>query len=187
MGGPSTSPTSTMVDWSDSHYKYVKTRIQVINPARVFSGIFDAVDWPPKELVPETYYFILGGLDSNRGQGPGTNPWSAPIYGLEVSWAWSVIGTDIPSNELMANRSDRYRKNFQMIQEILQGIYPGFCEMFQYSPNPTGGPAIGTPYTPAEYILQKKPRFSTRIERSTGILFGSASLTITGLSPQILS
>jgi hypothetical protein len=44
---------------------------------------------------------------------------------------------------------------------------------------------VATPYVPAEMIWFTKPRFSTRIERTTGILFGSAAVTITGFSPMI--
>jgi hypothetical protein len=172
-----------MVDWSDSLYQYVKARIEAINPTRVFSGIVEAADWPPKELKDQTYYLVINSLDPNRGQGPGTNSWTAPLYGEIAQWTWPIIGTDIAADTLATNRGDRYRINFQMIQELLQGHYPGFCQKFQYSMN--GTLLIATPYVPAETIWFTKPRFSTRIERTTGILFGSAAVTITGFSPTI--
>jgi hypothetical protein len=186
MLGQSTSPTSTIVDWSDTFYQYVKARILEINPVRLFSGIVSASDWPPQEMIPESYYLITSTLDPNRGQGVGTNSWTAPIYGEQVQWAWSIIGTDIAPNALATNRGDRYRTYFKMIQEILQGMYPGSCLLKQWIGN-EDGTVTGTPYFPQESIMFTKPKFSERMERTTGILFGSASVVITGISPTINS
>jgi hypothetical protein len=170
-----------MVDWTDSFYQYVKARVLAINPTRVFSGIVDATDWPSLNAIPDSFYLILNSLDPNRGQGPGTNSWFAPLFGESVMWSWPIIGADIGPDTIAANRGSRYRTNFHMIQEILQGMYPGFCEMKQWSME--GTTLISASYTPPEFIYYTKPKFSTRIERSTGILFGAASVTITGFSP----
>lgn len=183
MGSPSISPIDSMVDWPDSHYQYVKNRILLINPNRKFGGIATASDWPSAEMIPEALYMILSTENPNRGDGPGTNPWSSPFYGMPIQWVWSIIGTDIPGTSAAANRGDRYRKTFVQMQEMVQGMYPGFCEKFNYSPN--GTTLIATPYAPKEMIWFTKPRFSERIERTTGILFGSATTTITGIAPSI--
>jgi hypothetical protein len=174
-----------MVDWSDSIYQYVKQRILAINPQREFGGIVEARDWPLKEPKLEAFYLITTTLDPNRGQGPGTNSWSSPLYGERIQWAWSIIGTDIAPDALATNRGDRYRTHFSMIQEILHGNYPGYCEKKQYSI--VNGVLASISYMPKEFIWFTKPQFSDRIERSTGILFGSAISTISGFSPTINS
>lgn len=183
MGSPAISPTSTFADWTDSHYQYVKTRILAINPTRIFSGIVDASDWPSLQIVPGSYYLVTSTLDPTRpSDGPGSNSWYSPLYGEQVQWAWSLIGDDIPANALAANRT-KYRYNQAIIQEVLQGCSPGFCEKLRYSTE--GTDLIATSYVPSEYIWFTKPRFSTRIERSTGTLFGSASVNISGFAPII--
>jgi hypothetical protein len=192
---PSTSPIDSMVDFSDSHYQYVKQRILAINPTRVFGGIINARDWPPKQAIPEAFYMLTTTLDpvkghgiSSRGHGVGTNSWSAPLYEEAIQWAWQLIGDDISADSASANRSKRYRTNFTMIQEMLQGMYPGFCEKFKYSPDPDNvGALLATPYIPREMVWFPKPRFSDRIEQQTGILFGSAVTTLSSFSPQINS
>lgn len=185
MGSPSVSITSNMVDFTDSHYNYVRTRILAVNKERKFGGIVEARDWPLKETIPGAYYFLINSAPPNKGQGPGTNSWSSPLYGIQVQWAWTIIGTDIPQNSLMSNRGDRYRKNFAMIQEILQGFYPGFSEKLQFSMN--GLELVSTSYIPKEMVWWTKPRFTDRIDLNTGILFGSAIATLTAFSPDINS
>lgn len=183
MESPSMSPTSSMVDWSDSLYQYVRARILKVNPQRKFGGIVEARDWPLKEPKQDAFYLLTTTLSPNRGQGPGSNSWTAPLYGEQIQWAWCVIGNDIAPDALASNRGDRYRKNFSMIQELLQGHFPGFCEKLQYSMD--GTTLVATSYAPKEFIWFTKPAFSDRIERSSGILFGSASSVITGFSPTI--
>lgn len=187
MGSPSVSPTSTMADWSDSHYAYVKARILAINPTRVFSGIVHASDWPSVQAIPESFYLVTNTLDPFRSEGPGTGSVSASslLYGETVSWVWAILGTDIQAGTVAANRGDRYRTNLQMVQEIIQGWFPGFCQKQQFSINQANGALIATPYVPAEQVWFSPPKFSTRIERSTGIMFGSAATIITGFAPTI--
>ncbi len=149
------------------------------------SGIVPASDWPSKEIIQEAFYLITSTLDPNRGQGPGTNSWSSPLYGEQIQWAWPIIGDDIAANALAANRGDRYRKHFVMMQELLQGFFPGFCEKQEYSMN--GTVLVATSYVPKEMVWFSKPRFSERIEKTSGILFGSAVSVITSFAPTISS
>lgn len=186
MGGPSISIASSMVDFSDSHYQYVKHRILIVNPTRVFGGIVNARDWPLQETIPEAFYMLTTTLDPNRGQGPGTNSWSSPLYGEHLQWAWTLLGDDIAKNQLATNRGDRYRKQFAMIQEITHGMFPGFCEKLKYSTaSASDATLVGTSYVPKEMIWFTKPRFSDRI--TSGILFGSAVTVLTSFAPEINS
>lgn len=185
MSGPSTSPTSTMVDWADSHYQYVKKRVLAINPTRVFSGIVQARSWPLEQAVPESFYLLLGNNAPLRGE----NSWSGPAYSEKIQWAWQIIGTDILSNSQMRNRGDRYRTNFTMVQELLQGMAFGFCEKQQYSISEVNGSPVlvATSYMPKESIWWKQPVFTDRFERISGILFGYAASEVTGYGPTILN
>jgi len=186
MGSPSVSPTSSMVDWTDSFYNYVKERVLAVNESRVFSGIVEASDWPSSEVVLESFYLVRQSISPNRPDSPGGNSWSSPLYGEPVQWSWPIMGDDIQPTNIAANRGDRYRKNFAMMQEILQGMFPGFCEKKQFSIDVTGE-LLSTSYDPKEYIWFTKPVFATKIDKSTGFLFGTASTTITGFAPTILS
>jgi hypothetical protein len=181
MGSPSVSPTSSMVDWSDGHYQYVKQRVLAINPDRVFSGIVQARSWPIEQATPESFYLLLG----NNAPLKGDNPWSAKAYSEKVQWAWQILGTDIASNAIQRNRGDRYRTNFTMCQELLQGMFPGYCEKLQYSLEEVNGSPVlvGTSYVPKEMLWFRPPVYTDRFERSSGILFGYAASEITGFGP----
>lgn len=184
MGSPSVSPTSTLVDFSDSHYQHVKQRILAINSTRLFGGIVEARDWPLKETLPNAFYMLTNLLDPVKTAVPGENSWSAPTYGMRIQWAWTIIGTDIPAGALASNRGDRYRVNFQMVQEMLHGFFPGFCEKCQYSLN--GTELVATSYMPKEMVWFTMPQVTDRIDTSTGVLFGAASTMLTGFTPTIL-
>lgn len=186
MGSPAISPDCTMVDWTDSFYNYVKNRILAKNPDRVFGGIAQASDWPSAEITFDALYLVIGLGDPIRPEAPGSNSWSDPLYGHVVQWSWPILGDDIKSDNISASRSSRYRKNFQIMQEVLHGMFPGFCEKLQYGID-DDGQLISVSYEPKEFIWFNKPRLSTKIDRSTGTLFGSASATISGFAPTINS
>lgn len=183
MPGPSVSPTSTLVDWSDGVYNYVLNRIAAINPARQFSGIVQARAWPVDQATPESFYLLLGNEAPLRT--PGHTPISAPTYSEKIQWAWQIIGNDIPQNALQRNRGDRYRINFTMQQELLQGLWPFFFEKKQYSLDASSGSpvVVATSYFPKEMLWVKEPVFTDRMDRVSGILFGYGALEVTGIGP----
>jgi hypothetical protein len=182
MGGPSVSPLSTLVDWSDGVYNYVLNRIATINPDRVFSGIVQARSWPIERAVPESFYLLLGNETPLKGM-----PISAPGYSEKIQWAWQIIGTDIPQNALQRNRGDRYRINFTMQQELTQGMWPFFCEKLQYTLDASSGSPVLVPtsYFPKEMIWYKKPIFTDRFDKTSGILFCYGVSEVTGFGPTI--
>lgn len=183
MPGPSVSPSSTLVDWSDSLYNYVIGRILAINPTRKFSGIVQARSWPIDRADPESFYLLLGNSSPLRTQ--VHTPVSAPTYSEKIQWAWQIIGTDIPQNALQRNRGDRYRTNFTMTQEILHGMYPFFCEKLQYNVSDVNGSPVltGTSYVPKEMLWFKEPVFTDRFDKTSGILFGYGASEVTGFGP----
>jgi hypothetical protein len=178
-----------MIDFPDSHYQYVKQRIKtLINSARTFGGIVQARDWPPKEFKPTALYLVLGQLlPIYSGRQPGSNSWFSPLYDEKFQWAWGLEGIDILPQAQMASRGNKYRTNYQIIQEVLQGMYPGFCEKKQWDiPNGTDAPQLtGTSYSPPEYIWWKKPVFTDKIDAASGILFSYAVSEFAGFAPEI--
>lgn len=183
MAGPSVSPTSTMIDWSDSHYNYVLQRILAVNPTRKFSGIVQARSWPIEKADPESFYLLLG----NNAPLKGKIPISAPAYSEKVQWAWQIIGNDIPANALQRNRGDRYRTNFTMAQELVHGMWPFFCEKLQFAISDVAGSPVltATSYVPKEMLWFKEPVFTDRFDKSSGILFGYGASEVTGFGPTI--
>lgn len=178
-------PIETMVDWSDSHYQYVKDRVVGINPARAFGGIVQARAWPLKEVQFETFYMLVGKLDPMPMN--GYNSWFAPGYSEAFRWIWQIKGTDINAN-VAANRGDRYRTNSQMVQEILQGMYPGFCEKKTWSvvPDVDNNPILtATSFFPAEYVWWAKPSFPDSYNSQTSVLTGSAVSNMYSFSPNL--
>jgi hypothetical protein len=183
---PAISPIATMADWTDSLYQYVKKRIHAVNPNRKFGGIVEAIDWPLKKAQLEAFYFIKTTADPNRGQGVGTNSWFSPLYGMRVQWAWQIIGDNIQPQAQEANRKDRYRINATMQQELLTGMFPGFCEKQNWNIQPDGS-VTATSYIPTEMIWFSKPNFGDRIDRGSGILFSSAASIVTSFAPEVLA
>jgi len=166
----------------------VKQRIKtLINVNRNFGGIVQARDWPPTEFKPETLYMVLGQLTPISGKSPGSNSWFSPLYNEKFQWSWGIIGDDIQSNAQMTNRGNKFRKNYPIIQEVLQAMYPGFCEKKSYNiPDGTDSPTlVATSYVPAEYIWWKKPVFTDKIDAQSGILFSYAISEFAGFAPEI--
>jgi hypothetical protein len=185
MSTPSISPTNTMADWSDSLYFYVRSRIIAINANRKFGGIISALDWPLKEAQIGSFYMMATTLEPVRTSSYGGNSWSGPMYTERIQWVWQLIGTDIQQGNRMANRGDRYRLHYQMIQELLSGIYPGYCEIKQFAASDNTQLPEPVSYSPKEFIRMSKPSFGERIDTSTGILFGSATMQLSSFSPAI--
>ncbi|MGI4815921.1 MAG: hypothetical protein ACRYGG_21665 [Janthinobacterium lividum] len=168
-----------MVDWSDSLYYYVRSRIKDINSERNLGGIVQAQDWPLKETQVGAFYMLTSVSD------PVLSSWSGAIYSEAFQWAWQLQGNDIAPGQQATNRGDKYRLHAKMKQELLHGLYPGFAEMCSYQI--VDNTPVGTSFSPKEMIRWTLPKFSDRIDTSTGILFGSATMTVSGFSPEIYS
>lgn len=175
----------SMVDWADSFYMNAMSQIQTANPSRQFGGIVQARAWPLKKVQYETFYLLLGTTTPIGGR--MNNSWSAPGYSETITWIWEIEGTDVGTN-IAANRGDRYRTHQQMMQEVLIGMYPGFCEKFTWSveANAQGQPTfVSTPFNPVETIWYRKPVFSDTYNSQTGILTGAAISSISGFGPTL--
>lgn len=176
-----------LIDCIDAFYYWVRGRVTAANPSRVFGGIVQARDWPMKEAVLEAPYLLL----SSDTPVPFIKSVSQtqPSMLFRVQWAWMVQGDNIPANAQATNRGNKYRLNMQIVQEMLAGHFPGFCEKLQYYPQDNGhgvAQLVSISYSPAEQIRWTQPRFVDKIDRSTGILFCSGMVSISGFAPAIL-
>lgn len=177
-----------MIEAIDSHYRWVKSRILALNPNRTVVGIVDAMDWPPKEINFESFYLIVLGSSVPQGM------FSPTAMGMStvVQWAWMIEGDDLTSATRGRNRGDRYRKHWTMLKELMNGLYPYFCEKKSWSAQQDGTGAIqltSTSMNPVEQIWWSRPRImpSTPKEEKSGILVGGIQTSIGQSTDQITS
>lgn len=170
------------VDAIDSHYQYVKGRIAAINPQRQVKGLLMAQDWPPKKVALEAFY-ILNLADSPIGrQGDSA---TIPIVYEHVQWVWIIAGNDVSTGQQANNRGDRFRTAFQMKDELTQALYPRFAEKFTWSL--VNGTWTPTPLNPVEYIHWPPPEFREKLDKDSGLVYGSAMVTLTTMLDPILA
>lgn len=178
----------TMVDWIDSYYQYVRSRVvgtldsPGCNPNRVFGGIVQTRAWPFKDVRYEAFYLLLGSTDPVQGIS-----WASPGYTNTVRWVWQIRGTDLESNVIGLNRSDRFSTHYKMCQEMLYGCFPGFCDKQTWAVELVNNLPVleSIPYDPSEQIWFPKPRFSDQYDATNGILTGGALTAVSSFSPSL--
>ena len=188
MSAPSysTSPPNTNIDALDSHWAYVTARIAVLNPARLFGQVVEAANWPFHQAVDSAFYMSIG----NRGKPSATvNSWQGPLYTYSVRWCWQIQGANLTQAEQAANRGSRYRVDLPMQTELLNGLFPGFCQkqMYSVAQGPSGSQFVATPYGIYESVWWSKPDFGQKVDANTGILFGFAAVAVSSFAPEINS
>src|ERR1035438_2835505 len=173
---------------AQSHFYWVKKRIIALNSQRTIIGINDAMDWPPKQFLPNTFYMLP--MDTTTRQGFGT-PTSLGLANV-VQWNWMAPGDDLASNQRGRNRADRFLINQQMVSEIMYGLYPYFCDKQIYKAQDVGGviKLTGSTIDPPEQIWWTYPRFlKARLddEQKSGILYSIAQVTLNQFGDSIYS
>jgi hypothetical protein len=184
MGTVSTLPPNTLVDYILSHWNYVQQRIAVLNPNRLFGGIVEARDWPFKLATLNAFYMETGMVRTS----PRVQSWQGPCLTCAVRWEWCIPGTDTTQGTASANRYDRFQQNQTMQTELLNGLFPGFCpkSKFSVTDNGQGSPLIIASVF-AESLWWTKPNFAEKIDSTTGVLFGFASVNVSSFAPEINS
>ena len=169
------------VDFSDSHYQYVKARIAAINPQRLVKGILNAQDWPPKNVTLEAFYLLV--LNEAPMPGAGTPTVSAMQHNLQ--WVWIIQGRQIPVDARQANRGTAFRTNQLMKGELNNALYPGFCEKKTWSA--VNGVWTGASLVPVEYIVWSSVKYLDRQDKDSGLVYGAAQVTVANMLDQTLS
>jgi len=176
-----------MLNAVDSYFEYCLTRWQTINPARNVVAILDAMDWPAKQVELEQVYLLT------LGQRPlGKQFWSGsvPVLAHTLQWTWMIAGTDLQSGKVGRSRGDRYRKNMTIKQELLQASWPWFTEKKSWSVQgntPSGLSLVSSSLSPKEFMWWTELTFMNRIDRQSGLIYGTATLYLTDMDAAIIS
>lgn len=166
-----------LVDSIDSYYGWVLQQMQTQNAARasMFRGASLAADWPQVEIEDGAIYLLLL---SSVDTGKGTR--YAPLYMHFMQWVWILLGTDIQSSQVAANRGDRYRTHLGIMEDLRQANYPGFCQKaFMTQPVITPTPGY-TQSNPEEMVRWTEIRFPTRWDFKNGVLYGTGVVEVQG-------
>lgn len=172
-------------DAIDSYFKFVKARIIAMNSKRTVMGVIEANAWPPKNIQPEAFYLLLLGETTRNGFGTVS---SLGLYHL-TQWVWAIEGADLPQEQVGNNRGNRYQTNYQMKSELINGLYPYFCDKNSYTPVIQGNKLVAQPTVqPNDRIWWSKPRFiPTRYEKQEGVIYGACQVTVGQFSDIITS
>ena len=150
-----------------SHFYWVKARIIALNPRRTVIGINDAMDWPPKQFLPNTFYMMPYDTTTSRGFGTTSSLGLSNV----VQWNWMVPGDDLQATQRGRNRADRFLIDQQMMSEVKYGLFPYFCPKLVYSAHDVNGAIVltGSTIVPPENVWWSHPKFirqSCRTSRS---------------------
>ena len=158
----------------DSFYQNIKSRIQQINSSRIVAGLLMAQDWPPKNVKLNAFYLLnLTDVPASRDMNSAT----VQTLSRYVQWVWIIPGTPLQSNQQGANRGDRLRIHWQMQQELMQALYPYFCEKKNWARD-GNGVWSGVAQVPEASIFWTRGEFKEQIDKESGSIYGLASLYI---------
>lgn len=173
-----------MLDAIDTFWEYTSGRMATINPNRKMIGVADAMDWPPKSILFEGFYLLV------LGEKPvlSREAWSAstPIVVHTCQFSWIIAGQDLTQGVVGRSRGSKYRTNMTMREEILKATYPGFCQKQSWAVlgnSPSGLMLQGTPKQ--EYITWGPLTFLNRQDKSSGVIYGAATVEITDMTETI--
>lgn len=177
-------------DAVDSHYIYVRTRILTENPNRVMGGVLSAQDWPSKPIKFDAFYLLVLGESPVGRQGYSGQ---VPIKFHSLQWVWIVKGSDLTPGKKAANRGDKYRIVQKMKEELQNATLPNFTEKLSWALVPTGQPApndadwTGTSKDPKEFIWWTPIEFHEKVDKDSGVMYGSANIRIQDMMDAITS
>lgn len=165
------------IDGVISHYRYVRDRIQTVNSKRIVRGFALAQDWPPQKYDPDAFYLITGADDPIGRQGFSVQ---TPIVAHTMQWVWICKGADISAGQIGPNRGTRFATHFAMKEEIKQAMAPYFCEKKSWAYDLSTEPPkfSGTSLDPVEYILWAPPSYSERMDKTSGLVYGTVSVRV---------
>jgi hypothetical protein len=171
----------------DSYYEYCTGRMVTINPSRKMAGILDGQDWPSNLVQMESFYLLT------LGQRPlGKQFWSGtvPVLAHTLQWSWMISGTDLKNSKVGRNRGDRYRTNLTMREELLRASWPWFTEKLTWSvqgSTPSGLALQSQSLNPKESIWWTELTFMNRLDRASGLIYGTATVFLTDMDAAITS
>jgi hypothetical protein len=152
-----------------------------------FGGICQARDWPMQQAILNAPYLLLQ-TESPIPYGRTAVSQYRPQMRMGVMWAWMVQGDNVAANSQSANRGNKYGINIAIMQAMQHSHYPGFTEKLQWGIVDNGsGQPINTSvhYNPPDMVRWSMPRFVDKIDRTSGLLYCSGSVSLISFAPEI--
>lgn len=171
------------IDAIYTFYEFVKGRVQVQNPNRLVKGLLAAQDWPPKEVKLEAFYLLDLGESPIGRQGYSQ---TIPIKFHQVQWVWIIKGTSLQQGVRAANRGDRFVTMQQMKGELINGLYPGYTDKMTWALD-GNGVFVGTELVPPEQITWNPVELHEKLDKDSGVMYGSGAVRIANMTDAILS
>lgn len=177
-----------LVDPLDTFITYVRNQLNTLNATVTINGVsqpqrvaevINARDWPLTAPVEGVLYLLF----QKAVELPqGTQ--AQQLYEYMCMWVWLVIGQDIQANQQGANRGSRYRTNMQILSNLRQAHYAGFCPKTSLSAdsqgNLTSTPVMSEyPYSNVETIWWSRLSMMPRNDnQKSGITYGAAAFSL---------
>jgi hypothetical protein len=179
------------VDAVDSFYQYWRARINAVTKrtvlglkaGNVVAGMLDAQDWPNKNVKFDAFYLL------NVGDVPiGRDGYSTyiPILLRQVQWVWINKGQELVQGIRQASRGTRFRTLEAMKGELLYASAPGYAPKLSWAEDNNDN-WTGTPLNPPEVIEWKPLEFHSKLDKATGVIYGSAMTRLVDMSDAIAS
>jgi hypothetical protein len=179
-----------LVSVIDSYASYVAARFQALNAQvtingttgpQQFGGVVTAQDWPQAPVIEGAAYLIVQKIL------PRGNSKVQRQYLFLCQWTWLLIGTDIAANQQALNRGDRYRTDMQIMQNLKEANFPGWCQKIDYSVSGVGvvsgtpSAFAGPPPSTEEWVFWDDLEFAPRQDNmKSGLLYNAAGVTLMG-------
>jgi hypothetical protein len=191
-----------IADVIDSYYLFVQQQMAAIGAQayvngvtvpQPFAGVVFARDWPLTEIAESALHLVIISANAVGGSVNQT------IYEFVCQWNWLLIGTNLTYGQVGANRGDRYRTNLQIMNNLRQAHYPGFCQKqsitgvnqntqaLTQTPSSSTVPYASNPYNTVESIWWTKLRFPFKQDQQSGVVYGVGAFSLYGIDSALAS
>lgn len=178
----------SLISAVDSYFSYVSAQLKALKATVNIKGslipqpmgmIVNAADWPQTPPQEGALYLLViktspAGIESQSQAG----------FDYHCQWSWIFLGTDILAGQQATNRGDRYRANMQLMKNLRDANYPGYCRKSEYTAdtngNVTATPSVSLyPASAPEMITWSALDFMPRSDNAkTGLVYGAAAVTL---------
>ena len=178
----------SLISVLDSYYMFVSGQMTRLNATvtingslvpQPMGGVINARDWPQTKPLEGCLYLLF--LSASRN---GLQSKSQSGYEFSCQWVWILLGTDILASQQGQSRTDRYRASVQIMDNLHQANYPGFCRKLLYSADGNGNlstiPAADpVQFSPIEMVSWTEPVFMPKSDNEkSGLVYGAAKVEV---------
>ena len=174
----------------DTYYTYVVQQMAMLKAAvfingsqipQPFGGVVNARDWPQSPVAEGALYLLV--LTENPLRQASRTQMG---YEYFCQWVWLLMGTDIQLGQIVQSRSDRYRQEMQLMENLRNASYPGWARKQDYSVSTNGVvtsvlSSSTIPVNPLEMVTWSNLRFMPRADNEkSGVAYGAAAVEVCG-------